>query len=228
MLAILLWDQKLSFHWVDSILIRVCFAFGVAEKCNVFVGNWVRDPTGPFYTNATCSTIEDHQNCMRNGRPDTDYIYWRWKPRDCNVPKFDPKKFLNMMRGKSLAFIGDSIMRNHVQSLLCMLSQILAVQASQFVAKHGTTYYKQLLEQNKQYIQEPPIVEKWNGLAKNIPGRTESFWKELDYVKNMWKHRQELKVEDAGIAALFGLKCFAWFCAGEIVGRGFTFTGYYP
>lgn len=65
-------------------------------------------------------------------------------------------------------------------------------------------------------------------LICSIPGRTEAFWKELDYVKNMWKHRQELKVEDAGIAALFGLECFAWFCAGEIVGRGFTITGYYP
>ena len=61
----------------------------------------------------------------------------------------------------------------------------------------------------------------------SIPGRYESFWKELDYVKHIWKNRQELKVEDAGIAALFGLECFAWFCAGEIVGRGFTFTGYY-
>jgi len=61
----------------------------------------------------------------------------------------------------------------------------------------------------------------------SIPGRTESFWKELDYAKNLWKNRKELKVEDAGIAALFGLECFAWFCAGEIVGRGFTFTGYY-
>lgn len=61
----------------------------------------------------------------------------------------------------------------------------------------------------------------------SIPGRCESFWKELDYVKHIWKNRQELKVEDAGIAALFGLECFAWFCAGEIVGRGFTFTGYH-
>ncbi|KAJ6745697.1 ATP SYNTHASE SUBUNIT [Salix koriyanagi] len=61
----------------------------------------------------------------------------------------------------------------------------------------------------------------------SIPVRHEAFWKELDYVKHLWKHRQELKVEDAGIAALFGLECFAWYCAGEIVGRGFTFTGYY-
>ncbi|KAL2480024.1 Mitochondrial ATP synthase subunit G protein [Abeliophyllum distichum] len=115
--------------------------------------------------------------------------------------------------------------------------QTKAVQASQFVAKHGTTYYKQLLEQNKQYIQEPPTVGKCNELAKKLlytslastrAGSTESFSKELDYVKNMCKHRQELKVEDAGIAALVGLECFAWFCAGEIVGRGFTFTDYYP
>ncbi|KAF7149332.1 hypothetical protein RHSIM_Rhsim03G0234500 [Rhododendron simsii] len=114
--------------------------------------------------------------------------------------------------------------------------QSKASQASQFVGKHGSTYYKQLLEQNKQYIQEPPTVEKCNLLSKqlfytrlaSIPGRTESFWKELDFVKNAWKNRKDLKVEDAGIAALFGLECFAWFCAGEIVGRGFTFTGYYP
>ncbi|XP_073127178.1 protein trichome birefringence-like 26 isoform X2 [Henckelia pumila] len=63
------------------------------------------------------------QNCMRNGRPDSDYIYWQWKPRDCGLPRFDPKKFLKIMKHKSLAFIGDSIMRNHVQSLLCLLSQ---------------------------------------------------------------------------------------------------------
>ncbi|KAK8513780.1 hypothetical protein V6N13_144799 [Hibiscus sabdariffa] len=113
--------------------------------------------------------------------------------------------------------------------------QSKASEASKLVAKHGTSYYKQLLEQNKQYIQEPPTIEKCNELSKqlfytrlaSIPGRTESFWKELDYVKNLWKNRKELKVEDAGIAALFGMECFAWFCAGEIVGRGFTFTGYY-
>ncbi|XP_031114935.1 uncharacterized protein LOC116019012 [Ipomoea triloba] len=111
-----------------------------------------------------------------------------------------------------------------------------ACELTKFVAKNGSTYYKQALEQNKQYIVEPPTVEKCTELSKqlfftrlaSIPGRNEAFWKELDYVKNMWKNRQELKVEHAGIAALFGLECFAWFCAGEIVGRGFTFTGYYP
>lgn len=64
-------------------------------------------------------------------------------------------------------------------------------------------------------------------LCYSLPGRQEAFWKELDSVKQLWKNRHELKVEDAGIAALFGLECFAWFCAGEIVGRGFTITGYH-
>uniref|UniRef100_A0A2P2JUU3 Uncharacterized protein MANES_16G078500 n=1 Tax=Rhizophora mucronata TaxID=61149 RepID=A0A2P2JUU3_RHIMU len=113
--------------------------------------------------------------------------------------------------------------------------QSKACQASQFVAKHGRAYYKQLLEQNKQYVQEPPTAEKCNLLANqlfftrlaSIPGRNEAFWKELDYVRYLWRNRQELKIEDAGIAALFGLECFAWFCAGEIIGRGFTFTGYH-
>jgi len=114
--------------------------------------------------------------------------------------------------------------------------QSKACEASKFVAKHGTSYYRQLLEKNKQYIQEPATVEKCQELSKqllytrlaSIPGRYETFWKEVDYAKNLWKNRSGLKVEDAGIAALFGLECFAWYCAGEIAGRGFTFTGYYP
>jgi len=61
----------------------------------------------------------------------------------------------------------------------------------------------------------------------SIPNRCESFHKELDYVKQIWKNKQDLKIEDASIAVLFGLECHAWFCAGQIVGRGFTFTGYY-
>ncbi|XP_022749910.1 uncharacterized protein LOC111299152 isoform X2 [Durio zibethinus] len=46
--------------------------------------------------------------------------------------------------------------------------QSKACQASKFVATHGTAYYKQLLEQNKQYIQEPPTVQKCNELSKQL------------------------------------------------------------
>ncbi|GAB4852743.1 hypothetical protein Ancab_016952 [Ancistrocladus abbreviatus] len=106
--------------------------------------------------------------------------------------------------------------------------QSKVVQASQFVAKHGTAYHKQLLEQNKEFIQEPPTVEKCNLLAKqlfytrlsSIPGRYELFKKEIDSREAVVeKPAQDLKVEDVGIAVLFGLECYCWFCAGEIVGR---------
>ena len=43
-----------------------------------------------------------------------------------------------------------------------------ACEASKFVSKHGTTYYKQLLEKNKHYIQEPATVEKCNELSKQL------------------------------------------------------------
>ncbi|XP_028124243.1 protein trichome birefringence-like 25 [Camellia sinensis] len=95
----------------------------VTAECDIFTGQWILDPSGPFYSNESCQDIEGHQNCMNNGRPDSKYLYWRWKPRNCELPKFDPQRFLDLMTNKSWAFIGDSISRNHVQSLLCSLSQ---------------------------------------------------------------------------------------------------------
>ncbi|KAF8380094.1 hypothetical protein HHK36_027564 [Tetracentron sinense] len=93
-------------------------------KCDIFTGDWIPNPSGPIYTSESCHVIEDHQNCMRNGRPDSGYLYWRWNPRDCELPQFNAERFLELMTNKSWAFVGDSISRNHVQSLLCILSKI--------------------------------------------------------------------------------------------------------
>lgn len=96
-----------------------------SSVCDLFRGEWIRDANvSPYYTNRSCFSIEGHQNCMKNGRPDTDYLSWRWNPTDCDLPKFDAFKFLRFMSAKSMAFIGDSIMRNHAHSLLCTLSQV--------------------------------------------------------------------------------------------------------
>ncbi|XP_021972632.1 uncharacterized protein LOC110867884 isoform X1 [Helianthus annuus] len=108
-------------------------------------------------------------------------------------------------------------------------------EASKLLSKNGNSYYKRTLEENKKYIVDPPTIEKCQQLSNqllytrlaSIPSRYDAFWKELDHVKQLIKTRKDLKTEDMGIAALFGLECFAWYCAGEIVGRGFTITGYY-
>ncbi|KAL8556589.1 hypothetical protein ACS0TY_004153 [Phlomoides rotata] len=92
-------------------------------KCDIYVGDWVPYQVEPLY-NMSCRFITDHQNCIKNGRPDSDYLYWRWKPRGCDLTRFDPLRFLELMRNKSWAFIGDSISRNHIESLLCILSRV--------------------------------------------------------------------------------------------------------
>ncbi|XP_020575419.1 protein trichome birefringence-like 26 isoform X2 [Phalaenopsis equestris] len=93
-------------------------------QCDIFSGQWLSDPSGPAYTNLSCNFIESPQNCLRNGRPDKDYLYWRWKPYGCELPPFDPFKFMDAMKDKTWAYIGDSIFRNHMQSMICLLSKV--------------------------------------------------------------------------------------------------------
>uniref|UniRef100_A0A803QLX9 Trichome birefringence-like N-terminal domain-containing protein n=1 Tax=Cannabis sativa TaxID=3483 RepID=A0A803QLX9_CANSA len=93
------------------------------ENCDLFTGHWVPEPSGSLYTNLSCKTIPESKNCFKNGRQDVNFLNWKWKPENCELPRFDAKAFLEMVRGKKMAFIGDSLARNHVESLLCLLSQ---------------------------------------------------------------------------------------------------------
>ncbi|OIT38899.1 PREDICTED: protein trichome birefringence-like 20 [Nicotiana attenuata] len=103
------------------------------KKCDLFSGEWIPNPEGPYYTNMTCFQIQEHQNCMKYGRPDTGFLKWKWKPDDCELPIFDPRQFLELVRDKSLAFIGDSVARNHMQSLICLLSRVTSRSSPCFV-----------------------------------------------------------------------------------------------
>ncbi|XP_051140298.1 protein trichome birefringence-like 19 [Andrographis paniculata] len=95
------------------------------KNCNLFTGQWVRNHEGePYYTNATCHAIQEHQNCLKFERPDTDYLKWKWKPDGCELPAVDPSEFLQLVRGKAMAFVGDSVARNQLQSLVCILSKV--------------------------------------------------------------------------------------------------------
>lgn len=94
-----------------------------AQNCDLFKGRWVRDPEGPRYTNASCPTIPMVKDCFLHGRNDRDFLYWRWKPDECALPRFEPKTFFRIVHGKKLAFIGDSLARNQMESLLCLITQ---------------------------------------------------------------------------------------------------------
>lgn len=96
----------------------------VQIACDYSNGKWVRDQLGPLYNGTTCGTIKDGQNCMSHGRPDKDYLHWRWKPYRCNFPRFEPETFLQHLRNKHLAFVGDSVARNQLESLICMMATV--------------------------------------------------------------------------------------------------------
>ncbi|KAK4765953.1 hypothetical protein SAY87_007595 [Trapa incisa] len=94
------------------------------KKCDVFQGQWVPYPNATYYTNETCPMISDQQNCLKFGRPDIEFLQWRWRPDGCELPPFDALEFLDIVKGKSVGFVGDSVGRNQMQSLLCLLSGV--------------------------------------------------------------------------------------------------------
>ncbi|KAJ0099544.1 hypothetical protein Patl1_21527 [Pistacia atlantica] len=112
------------------------------KKCDIFSGNWVPHPEGPYYSNESCHLMIDQHNCMKLGRPDKEFMNWRWKPNECELPLFNPAQFLELVRGKSMAFVGDSVGRNQMQSLLCLLSSVAYPEDISHKYSSNTDYFK--------------------------------------------------------------------------------------
>ncbi|PSS33615.1 Protein trichome birefringence-like [Actinidia chinensis var. chinensis] len=111
------------------------------KKCNMLKGNWVPYLDGPYYTNETKCIIDNRQNCLKFGRPDTEFMKWRWKPDECELPLFDAARFLEIVRGKSMAFVGDSIARNQMQSLVCLLTNVTRPLDISYMMEPSEHYY---------------------------------------------------------------------------------------
>ncbi|KAJ8437945.1 hypothetical protein Cgig2_031461 [Carnegiea gigantea] len=94
-------------------------------ECNLFVGNWVVDESYPLYQSSDCPIIDPEFNCQFYGRPDSNYLMYRWKPATCDLPSFDGLEFAERMRGRTVMFVGDSLGRNQWESLICMISSAL-------------------------------------------------------------------------------------------------------
>ncbi|KAH7667583.1 PC-Esterase protein [Dioscorea alata] len=90
------------------------------KVCNLFTGSWLHDESYPLYK-SSCPFIDPQFNCMLFGRPDSDYLHFRWNPSACDLPRFNGIDFLERMRNKKVMFVGDSLGRNQWQSLLCMI-----------------------------------------------------------------------------------------------------------
>ena len=58
------------------------------QGCDLLDGSWIHDEANyPLYRSQDCPFIDEAFRCQENGRPDKDYMKWRWQPSKCNLPR---------------------------------------------------------------------------------------------------------------------------------------------
>uniref|UniRef100_A0A5B7A100 Uncharacterized protein n=1 Tax=Davidia involucrata TaxID=16924 RepID=A0A5B7A100_DAVIN len=107
-----------------------------AKHCDLYLGTWVKDEEYPIYKPGSCPYVDEAYDCQNNGRRDSEYLKWRWKPDGCDLPRFNATNFLMRLRGKRLLLVGDSMNRNQFESLLCLLREGLP-DKSKMYETHG-------------------------------------------------------------------------------------------
>ncbi|CAN1145852.1 Protein trichome birefringence-like 31 [Linum perenne] len=141
------------------------------ETCNMFEGEWVWDNvTYPLYKEDECPYLVKQTTCARNGRPDHAYQNWRWEPRGdgCSLPKFEAVKLLDILRGKRVMFVGDSVQRSQFESMVCMVQSVIPSDKKSFRKVPPMKIFK-ALEWNMtiEYYWAPFIVESISDHATN-------------------------------------------------------------
>ncbi|KAK4393791.1 protein trichome berefringence-like 7 [Sesamum angolense] len=111
-------NLTLAFHNNES---RFSNTNSSTSVCDVFDGNWVLDDSYPLYNASECPFVEQGFNCLANGRMDDDYLKWRWRPKNCDIPKVNVQRALEALRNKRVVFVGDSMSRTQWESLICLL-----------------------------------------------------------------------------------------------------------
>ncbi|KAK7394314.1 hypothetical protein VNO78_14836 [Psophocarpus tetragonolobus] len=180
--------------------------FNVTEKkrCNIFSGDWVPYHKGPYYDNESCNLMIDQQNCFKFGRPDRGFLQWRWKPDECELPLFDATLFLELVKGKSMAFLGDSVGRNQMNSLLCLLNRVSRPEDISMRYSTDPIYFRRWFYPNYNFtvvtLWSPFLVktnDSYNGLINLYLDKPDESWtsevENFDYVivsAGQWFFRQ--------------------------------------
>ena len=74
--------------------------------------------------------------------------------------------------------------------------------------------------------ENPCLASSCCSVDAELPVHYAHMRREWAAVRDAARNWRELSVGEVGTAVAFGAECFAWFCVGEIVGRGGTLAGY--
>ncbi|XP_022984548.1 protein trichome birefringence-like 13 [Cucurbita maxima] len=114
-----------SFQFINGVRSGISDAAG-GSSCDYSDGSWLHDPnlrTSRY--NPTCKEIFKGWNCyVANKSNALKIIHWHWKPKQCDLPHFDPVSFLEKFRNTNIGFVGDSLNRNMFVSLFCSLKHV--------------------------------------------------------------------------------------------------------
>ncbi|CAH9124529.1 unnamed protein product [Cuscuta epithymum] len=187
-------------------------------NCDFFDGNWVKDESYPLYKPGSCSLIDEQFNCFINGRPDQEYPKYRWKPKACTIPRLNATHMLEMLRGKRIVFVGDSLNRNMWESLVCILRNSVKNQTKVYEESgkqyfRGEASYSFVFEEYEfklEFFVSPFLVQEWeipdgNGKKKetlrlDLVGHSANKYENADIIVfntgHWWTHEKTSKGED--------------------------------
>ncbi|KAJ6425757.1 hypothetical protein OIU84_026355 [Salix udensis] len=151
-------------------------------------------------------------------KPDKDYQKYKWKPKGCTLPRLNPGRMLDMLRGKRLVFVGDSLNRNMWESLVCILKGSVKDQSKVYevngrVHFRGEASYSFAFEDYNctiEFFVSPFLVQEWElpekdgskkeTLRLDLVGRSSGQYEGADIVVfntgHWWTHDKTSKGKD--------------------------------
>ncbi|XP_012467965.1 protein trichome birefringence [Gossypium raimondii] len=187
-------------------------------NCDLFDGGWVKDNSYPLYKPGSCSFIDEQFSCIINGRPDKSYQKLKWKPKGCTLPRLNGGHMLELLRGKRLVFVGDSLNRNMWESLVCILKNAAKKPKNVYEA-HGRSYFRGEVSYSfifkdynftLEFFVSPFLVREWEMPDKNggkketlrldLVGKSADQYKSADILVfntgHWWTHEKTSKGKD--------------------------------